>query len=108
MQPNKTWTDEELMLFGQLIAKHKTNEQIAEALDRSVGSIQRKRQRTSAGSKTYATTIARRGLRDQVTAKRKCLRCGKQFASESIGNRICPGCSNTNSRMPANMEGVSA
>jgi hypothetical protein len=30
------------------------------------------------------------------TAKRLCLKCGRLFASKSIGNRICPECTRQN------------
>lgn len=104
----QVWTDYELLLLGKLIAEGFTNEQLAEALDRSVGSIQRKRQRSVDGPMARATTTARRGLPEQVKAERTCLRCRKKFQSEGIGNRICPTCKNSISHMAGNLEGVSA
>jgi len=36
-------------------------------------------------------------LRDTTpTKKRNCLKCGKQFESKGVGNRICPKCSSHN------------
>jgi len=34
----------------------------------------------------------------QFRAQRQCLRCGKEFVSSSIGNRICDDCARINAR----------
>jgi Zn finger protein HypA/HybF involved in hydrogenase expression len=37
-------------------------------------------------------------LQPDEPGKRKCLKCGKKFASRNAGNRICPKCDRLNTR----------
>ena len=45
---------------------------------------------------SYGTKSNTKGIRSQDRAFRKCLRCGRMFASWHKGSRICAGCHRLN------------
>jgi hypothetical protein len=82
--PRPRWRPDEIRRLAEMVAAGAADAAIAVALGRSVLSVQCKRETLQPGE-----------IRPAQARMRRCLACGAAFDSSGPGNRICPGCSDS-------------
>jgi hypothetical protein len=86
------WTEERVGTLTRLWNEGRAVAEIAHRMRLSRAAVESKLAKLRRAGRAVPRRRPKPPTRPRGAAMRRCLHCGRDFASEHVGNRICPAC----------------